>query len=188
MEQRDFDITEDGSWDDIIAFCDRLGDAIERHVDETVHQRFERWRPRQEDTKKDLREKTAQEESLQTTGIEEKSDGMKKEIQHAGHEMRRSGEEVAKRKPRESLKRAEAAGSSAARGVIPSIIRSFRVLEEMLYVNLMGRTSPNYFECGAFTVAIERSVMDRERYRARFVTDDGTLLDAVSTRLEHETE
>jgi hypothetical protein len=51
-------------------------------------------------------------------------------------------------------------------------------------VNVIGRTSPNYFEAHEFTVAIERKMLDRELYRARFVSDDSTLLESVAVELE----
>lgn len=184
MERQEFELVEKGSWDDIVTFCEQLASVLEERIDEEPYQRFDDWRPKREDTTHDLREKTAEEVSVAKTDIEEDSSGVKEEIQEAGQEMRKSGQEMMKKKPRKSMKEAEEAGNSAARGIIPPIIQAFRVLEESLYSNLMGRTSPHYFECGAFTIAIEHQVLDRDTYIARFIPEDSELLDTVETRLE----
>lgn len=182
MDQQEFALAEDGSWEDIVAFCERIADVLAETVDTETQQRFDAWRPKSDDTKHDLREKTAAEESLSETRIEEKSDGVKQEMQSAGQEMRKSGKEMVDRRPRKSLEEAEEAGNSAVRGLFPPLIQLLRRIEKTLYANLVGRTNPKYFESDAFTVVIERRRLDHG-YRARFVPDDTDLLESVESQL-----
>lgn len=186
MEQRGFEIVEEGSWEDAAAFCSQVADAVQEDIDTEEYQRFDRWRPRVEDSKHDLREKTAEEESIQATKVEEDSEGMKTEMRHAGQEMKKSGKDMVHRKPKESLKDVGEAGNSTARGFLPPVLRLFRILEKVLYVNVMGKTSPDYFEGDTFTVAIEQQFFDRGNYRVRVVFEDEELLDSVNTRLDEE--
>lgn len=185
MKQQDFALVEDGSWDDIVRFCEQLAAEIEAPVDAETYQRFDTWRPKADDTTHDLREKTANEESLSETRIEAESNGVKEEMQSAGQGMRKSGKEMADRKPRKSLEEVEEAGSSAARGLFPPLIQLLRKVEKLLYVNLVGRTNPKYFESDAFTVVIERRRLDNG-YRVRFVPEETALLDTVTSRLKEQ--
>lgn len=186
MKQHDFELVEEGSWSDIVSFCAQLSDVLKEKVSAEKHERFDSWRPKPAESKQQLRKKTAEEESIKTTHIEEKSEGSVKEMRNAGGEMRKSGKDMVTGHPRESLKDVGGASNSAARSVFPPILRFFRRIEQILYVNVIGKTSPNYFECSEFTVALERELLDRDKYRIRAVFEDEQVLQNVASTLEDD--
>lgn len=184
MEQRDFEIMEEGSWGDIVTFCSRLADSLKDTVSRQDYERFEDWRPKPDESKHRLREKSAEEAAIHQTGIEKKSQGARKEMANAGKGVRKSGKDMVNGHAQESLRDVEEAGTSAVRSLFPPIIRLFRALEEVLYVNVMERTSPSYFECSEFTVALEREILDRATYRARIVFEEKEEMEHVLRELD----
>lgn len=184
MEQQEFEIREEGAWSEVIAFCDELSQVLPEYVSQDVCDRFEEWRPKPEETKKQLHQKTAEEAAIQKTKLEKESKGPVKEMSNASKGVRKSGKDMVKRNPRESVRDVEDAGSSAAKGLFPPFIRLFRVIEEILYVNVMGKTNPNYFEGKGVTVSIERELLHRDRYKVRAMFDEKAKSAEVMKKLE----
>lgn len=186
METRGFQIVEEGQWEDVIAFCRTLSEVLKDHVSDRTYTRFEGWRPKTEESKRQLREKTAEEAAIHKTKIEEDSAGTVQELSSAGGEMKQSGKDMVRGDPRRSLQDAEKAGNSAVRGFFPPLIRLFRIIEESIYANIMGKTSPDYFECDDFTLALERAFLHRDTYRVRLICNDSDLMETVAGALEEE--
>lgn len=185
MERREFQIVESGTWDDVASFCETLSEVFDGRVTDRVRDRFEDWRPKPEESKRELREKTAEEASVTETAIEKESDGPVTEMAEAGHEVKETGKDMMQGDPQQGMKDAEHAGSAAAKGIIPPFIQLFRIMEELLYTHVVGRTNPNYFESGTFTVCIERDFLDRTTYQVRVIFDDTDLMDTVWDDLQH---
>jgi len=156
MEQRDFQLIEDGTWTDITEFCADLDAALEGRVDDDIRSRFAAWRPKQEEPKRQVRERSAKESSLEKQQIEAESAGAVAEMSNATQEAREGGKDLVYGRPKDTVKEVEEAGNSAVRGILPPLIRFFRMIEEAVYANIIGKTSPNYFESDIFTVAAER--------------------------------
>lgn len=183
MEVHGFQIVEEGPWGRVVTFCSRLSTVMKEHVSADVHHRFEEWRPKPLEHKGDFRGRNAEESAINPTQIEENSEGAVQEIKNVGGEMRKSGKDIMHGNARDSLKNAEDAGTSVVRGMFPPIIRFFRVVEEVLYTNVMGRTNPNYFECGTFTAVIEREILDRDTYKIRVIFDEHDLMEEVAEEI-----
>lgn len=184
MEQQEFELVETGSWSEIVQFLEQLADAIHGHVDSEKYQRFDEWRPKPEEKKQDLRERTAEEAAVNETQLEQDSAGTVAEMSHAGHEVKQGGKDIAQGKPKDSIKDVEEAGNAAAKGIFPPLIRFFRSVERFLYTQVMGKTSPNYFESGEFTVALERGFKDRDMYAVRVRFEDSGLQEQIAETLE----
>lgn len=186
MEQNDFELVETGDWEEIIRFCHRVSTSIQGEVADDIHDRFEEWRPRPDESERTLREKTAEDASIHETQIEKTSNGTAQELSSAGKEVKQGGKDMVNGNPRESVKEVEQAGNSAAKGFIPPVLRLFRTIEKLLYTNIMGKTSPNYFESDEFTVALERRLTDRSTYKVRIICEDTSLLDTLEEALQSD--
>lgn len=185
MKRNGFELVETGNWAEITAFCRVLSGALEDRVSDATYERFEVWRPRSEESEQVLREKTAEDESIQETRIEQESDGTAQELSAAGAEMKQGGKDMVQGEPRETVKDVQDAGTSAAKGFLPPLIRLFRVIEKALYTNIMGKTSPDYFESDEFTVALEHKLLRQDTYTVRVICEDDDLLDLVEKQVQH---
>ncbi len=184
MERNGFELVETGDWDEIAVFCRTLSDVLKGRVSDPTIDRFETWRPRAEETAGELREKTAEDESLQETRIEQESEGAAQELSAAGAEVKQGGKDMVQGQPKETVKDVGDAGNSVARGFLPPFIRLFRAIEKVLYTNIIGKTSPDYFESDEFTVALEHGLLKRDTYTIRVMCDETDILDRLEETLQ----
>ncbi|MCJ7478760.1 MAG: DUF5828 family protein [Candidatus Nanohaloarchaeota archaeon QJJ-7] len=178
MERRDFALVEEGEWEEIVEFCENLSRALESTLPDE-NSRFREWMPKDGEGKKEVKGRTVKDESMRETGIEEESEGMKKELSRAEGEMKDSGSELVSGRPKESARKVEEAGESTARGLIPMLIKLVRGLERGIYRHLVGPVNPDYFESEEFSVTIERQIVSRDRYRCRANFQDRDLISEV---------
>ncbi|MFB6265703.1 MAG: DUF5828 family protein [Candidatus Nanohaloarchaea archaeon] len=182
MEREDFALVEEGSWDEIVDFCRDLSRALDSTLPDEGSG-FQEWRPKEEDSREDMNDRTAEDESLRETHLEEESEGTEKELSTAVEEARDSGSELARGNPGKSARKAGEAGGSTVQGLIPVLLRLVRGLERTIYRHVISPTNPNYFESESFSVSIERRLL-KGIYRCKINFEDRETLSEVEERME----
>ncbi|MFB6203626.1 MAG: DUF5828 family protein [Candidatus Nanohaloarchaea archaeon] len=169
-EETNSGVSMRGSWKDIADFARKVQRSFEESgVDDDKIQKYEEWRPREEGSEADVREKTVEEAKLDPNEVEEESDGVRKDIEDAGRKAREAGEKVKRmEKPSDEVR-------EASRGLIrplaASALKSFRKVEEKIYSLVMLRFNPYYFDSEDFSARIEER---GQGYRMDVdVADDG---------------
>ncbi|MDY6770083.1 MAG: DUF5828 family protein [Candidatus Nanohaloarchaea archaeon] len=183
MEESGFELVETGDWEDIIAFFDRISRAMDDCAVDG-RDRFEEWRPKAGEDRAAVRGRTVDGESIGTTRFEEESDGTRTELSRAGGEMRDSGAELVHGRPRESMKKAEDAGRSTGRGLVPMLARLVRGVERGIYRHIVEPTNPDYFEAGDLSASIEKRGVWNRQYRGRVIFSRESVMDSVLEEID----
>ncbi|MDY6768669.1 MAG: DUF5828 family protein [Candidatus Nanohaloarchaea archaeon] len=178
MEESRFELVEEGEWEDVVAFSREVSTALAT-VSDQDHAAFEAWRPKEGEGPEAVGKRTVDGESIGTTRMEEESDGARTELSRAGRDARDSGSELVKGRPRESVRKAESAGNSTAKGVIPMLAKLVRGVERGIYTTIVEPTNPDYFESDTLSASIERIGLRRRRYRCRIIFEERETCSAV---------
>ncbi|MDY6776907.1 MAG: DUF5828 family protein [Candidatus Nanohaloarchaea archaeon] len=185
MRREDFRLIEEGSWEEVADFCSDLSEALsDTDVPEDSRERFDEWRPGDEEEREDVRERTAREESLGETETEKRSEGTARELSRASSEVKRAGENAVQGRPGKSVGDMGEAGKSTVRGLVPMLAKLVRGMERGIYRHLVGRTNPDYFEGEGFSVSIDRNLMNGEEYTVSADFRDEEVLSEVEGEME----
>lgn len=110
---------------------------------------FNDWRPRTEDEKDDLKQKTVDKASIDTKKPEEKAKGFKKDISEASQKAKNSV------KKEETGKEVLKASETFANPFLSQIVGLIRKTEKTLYSKLMLKFNPYFFDSGDLSADIE---------------------------------
>ncbi|MFO7791880.1 MAG: DUF5828 family protein [Candidatus Saliniplasma sp.] len=143
-----------GNWEDICSFTKELEDIIEIHInDEDSIKEFNGWRPKEEETEKEVEEKTAQNASISPKKVEKDFNGTKKEFSEAGENIKKSVNDLSNGKnPSVGLKDAS---KNISKVIGAKSLESVRKIERMIYEKIMLKFNPYYFDTEHFSVNLE---------------------------------
>ena len=144
----------EGSWEDICEFSKDLENVITHciHKSDSI-KHYHHWRPRLEESEKDITEKTAEEAAMKKKKVETEFDGTKDEIEEVEEKFKESIKDVKNgHNPSKDLKDAT---KHIEKLVETKSIRSVRKMEEIIYKKLMLKFNPYYFDTEDFSVNIE---------------------------------
>jgi len=146
-------VKKEGDWDEITEFAEDVKEAMEEvDVQDESIENFEEWRPRKEDEKEDVKEKTVKAATHPEKKIEEKSDGVKKDMEKASKNIAKAGEKVKKNEnPNDELKDAS---KEVARPFFSKAAKTLRKFEEKIYSRLMLPLNDYYFDTGDVAVDV----------------------------------
>ncbi len=143
-----------GSWHEITELCIELENLFEEYVeDEEEIDRYDDWRPREEEDEKDVQEKTAEEAAIDHKQIEDDFEGTKEELGDAEKKLIESLHDVLNGKsPVEDLQEAV---KDIEILIGAKSVDSIRKIEEAIYKRLMLKFNPYYFDTEDFSVNLD---------------------------------
>ncbi|MFP3871551.1 MAG: DUF5828 family protein [Candidatus Aenigmatarchaeota archaeon] len=167
-----------GGWKEVCHFARSVEDAMEKgRPDEESLQDYEDWRPREEEDIEELSEKTAKKACIKKKKVEKEYNGAKEELDRAGRRIKNSVSKNSAenfKKASKSLERVFEAGS----------IKTIRILEKMIYSQIMLRFNPCYFDTDFFSVNLEESGEGKKKdYRFSVNISDDRLRERVKEEL-----
>lgn len=150
----------EGNWEDVCHFCSDLEDVMKEYIESREEiDEFDDWRPHEEDSDKDMRDKTVEEAAVKEKNMEKDFEGAKREIDKAEENMFKSVEDIRNGvNPSKDLKEALLEIEKVL-GV--ESIRSVRRVEKTIYKKLMLKVNPYYFDTEDFSVNLEIEKNDK---------------------------
>ncbi len=153
-----------GDWEEVCSFAKGLENAIEKaEASEKTVDRYRNWRPRKDDSQKDLEKKTVEEARLKVSDLEE--NGIPKKVDEIGDKENSSDLKVATSKIVKELYLGSA--------------RCFSKVEEMIYGKMMLIFNPYFFDDAEFSANL--IVKDKDRCHLKFNFNNGNMREKVKT-------
>lgn len=156
-------IKAEGSWEQICDFSEDIGERFVIISDsDTSRQKFDEWRPKREEDKKDVHKRTAEKASMDTLGVEKDYEGTKKEFKLAVESM----------KDNESSTSIKKFINHLGRIVSTGILRVLRWFETEIYDKLMLKFNPYYLDTEEFSVNLQHKKDDRYIMKVNVLDED----------------
>jgi len=111
---------------------------------------FDDWRPHENDSNRDMKEKTAEEAAVGEQKIEEDFEGAKEELGKAEEKMKESVKDI--KNGNDPSKDLKAALVELEKVLGVESLRSIRKIEKTIYKKLMLKMNPYYFDTEDFSV------------------------------------
>ncbi|MFB6175146.1 MAG: DUF5828 family protein [Candidatus Nanohalobium sp.] len=145
VEETKSGVRKKGDWDEISEFAEKAEKVMEdSEVEDESVERFGRWRPREGEDKKDVKEKTVEEAQLPENNLEKESKGVKEDIGEASEKAVEAGKKLKEgQNPGKDVKEAS---QGFVRPFYSKFAEKFRGFESFVYRNFMLRFNPYYFD------------------------------------------
>lgn len=153
IEETNSGIKKKGNWKEIAEFGEDVEDAVEGSADEKSVEKFQEWRPRVEESERDVKRKTVKEAKLDENELEQNSKGMTEDLKEASGKAVEAGKKTAKRKNPE--KEVKDASRDAARPFYSKLAKLFRRFESFIYSNVVLALNPYYLDTQDFSADIK---------------------------------
>lgn len=172
-----------GDWDDICDYSRKLEKVIENFAEyEKTVKDFNRWRPREEETKRDIAEKTAEKASMEELQLERDYNGTEKELGDARKNIKKSIDDLSNgNNPGKGLKKAS---KNLGKVIGAKSVKSMRAMEKSIYERIMLKFNPYYFDTEEFSVNLEEK--NNENYVLTLNIPDEMLREKIVTSLKDE--
>lgn len=147
-------VREEGSWSDISKFAKQALQALkDSDLDDKYVEEYETWMPKEEGDEREIKEKTAEDAVLNHREVEDKSEGVKKDLDDASKKIAEAGKKAAKKeRPDEEVKDASV---EIADLVYAKSLKFARRMEKLLYSKIMMRFNPYYLDTEEFSVDLK---------------------------------
>lgn len=153
IEETNSGVKKRGNWKEISRFGKKVEEAIEEKAEPESLERFSGWRPKVEESEKDVKRKTVDEATLSEKKLEEESDGVTEDLKNASDKVAEAGKKAAsKEHPGDELKEAS---SEAAKPFYSGIAGFFRRIESWIYSLFALRFNPYYLDTEDFSVDVK---------------------------------
>lgn len=154
LEETNSGVKKKGDIEDIAKFARDVEKAMEEEdIEKDSVENFEKWRPRENDDKKDIEEKTVETATLHETEAEEKTDGVKKDLSKAGDAAKKAGKKLGNGKnPEEEIKKVP---RRALRPLYSGSAKLARGFEKKIYSNVMVKFNPYFFDSKEFSANLK---------------------------------
>ncbi|MFB6292054.1 MAG: DUF5828 family protein [Candidatus Nanohaloarchaea archaeon] len=154
VEETHSGLKKEGDWEEVAEFAREVEEAMEEAAEDGSVEKFEEWRPREEEDESDVKEKTVKSAMLKENGLEKESDGVTKDLRDASEKVAEAGKRAAKMEgPEEELKDAS---KDAAKPFYTRFARAFRRLESFVYSKISLRFNPYYLDTEDFSVDMKK--------------------------------
>lgn len=142
---------------------------------------FEDWRPKKEDSEKDIEEKTVEEASMSEKEVEKKSDGVKEDLSEAREATKEAGNKVKNGdNPGKEIKETS---RRLLRPVLSESVKIARNMERKIYSNLMVKFNPYFFDSQDFSADIKS---DKDGYTMEVNVPDEKYRKGLKSGLNRE--
>ena len=171
----------EGDWERVCDFSKKLEDVMNDYIESKRElDDFDEWRPHENDSDEDMKEKTAEEAVVGEQKIEEGFEGAKEELGKAEEKMIDSIEDIKNGiDPSKDLK---AALVELEKILGVESLRSIRKIEKTIYKKLMLKMNPYYFDTEDFSVNLDFEKDDLYCLKINMSEDD--LREHVQDRFE----
>jgi len=144
IEETNAGVKKKGNWKEISEFGEEVEDAIDGSADNESLERFGNWRPKVEESEKDVKQKTVDEAVLGERHLEEQSEGVAKDLKNASGKMAEAGKKAVKKETPET--EIVEASEDIAKPFYSNIARFIRTIESKVYSWFALRFNPYYFD------------------------------------------
>lgn len=152
VEETNSGVKKKGNWEEIAEFGEEVEDVVEGSADSSSVEKFNEWRPRIEESERDVKRKTVDEAVISENSMEKESNGVK-DFRKASGKAAEAGKKAAKREnPEAELKDAS---KDAAKPFYSGIAKIFRKLENLVYSNIVLTLNPYYLDTQDFSADIK---------------------------------
>lgn len=155
IEETNAGVKKKGNWKEISEFGEEVEDAIDGSADDESLERFGSWRPKVEESEKDVKKKTVDEAVLGERHLEEQSDGVKEELKNASGKMAEAGKKAVKKETPET--EIVEASESIAKSFYSNIAKFVRKVESKVYSWFALRFNPYYFDTEDLSVDMKHN-------------------------------
>ncbi len=159
-----------GNWKEISGFASEVQEALEdSDIREDSVKKYDEWRPRKEDSVRQIRRKTVDSASLSTMEVEKNSEGIAGDVEKATGEMRKAGGKVKKGEPPED--ELKDASREIVRPFFSYVLKALRNVEKKLYTTMVWFNS-FYFDAEDVAVDIKKEGEDDYEMDVKVPEDD----------------
>lgn len=179
LEETNSGVKKKGDIEDVAEFAREVEKGLEDEVSDESIDEFDKWRPREEDGKKDIERKTVKAASLDEKKVEDKSNGVK-DFSEAGKKTVEAGKNALKpKKAGEDLKEAS---RKLARPIQSGSRKTARELEESVYSHVMTKFNPFFFDAKEFSADLRTD--KNGRYSMEVNVPDSSHRNVLKSRLK----
>lgn len=150
VEETNSGIKKKGNWKEISEFGKEVEEAISDSVQDESVERFDSWRPKVEESERDVKKKTVDEAVIPENKLEKETEGVAKDLKQASGKMAKASKKAAKQQNPE--KEIFEASEEAARPFYSKIAKFFREIESRVYSWFALRFNPYYLDTEDFAV------------------------------------
>lgn len=152
VQETNSGVKKKGSWKEIAEFGEEVEEAVEGSASKESVEEFEEWRPRVEESERDVKQKTVDKAVLEKNGMEKESNGVAEDLKEASEKAAKAGKKtVNKENPEEELKDAS---KDAAKPFYSKLAKAFRRLENFVYSKIVLKLNPYYLDTEDFSADI----------------------------------
>jgi hypothetical protein len=152
VEETNSGVKKRGNWKEIAEFGEEVENVIEDSAVESPVEKFNEWRPRVEESERDVKRKTVDEAVLPEKEMEKDSNGVK-DLKEASGKAAEAGKKAAKAEnPEQEIKDAS---KDAAKPFYSGIAKIFRKLEDLIYSKIVLKLNPYYLDTEDFSADIK---------------------------------
>ena len=138
-------LKKEGDIEEVSEFAEEVEEVIEEEdINEDTVEKFHEWKPEKDDDRKDIEKKTVETASIPEKPAEEKSEGVKKDIERAGKAAKDAGKKAARKEnPGPELAKAS---RRFIRPVYSGAVKATRGFEKKVYSGMMVKFNPYFFD------------------------------------------
>ncbi len=150
VEETNAGIKKKGNWKEISEFGEEVEEAISDSARQKSIDRFQDWRPKVEESERDVKKKTVDEAVIPENKLEKETEGVARDLRNASGKMAEASKKAAKKQNPE--KEIVEASEEAARPFYSKVAKFFREIESKVYSWFALRFNPYYLDTEDFAV------------------------------------
>lgn len=143
-------IKKKGNWKEISEFGEEVEDAISESARKESVEKFDNWRPKLEESERDVKKKTVDEAVISENKLEKETEGVTKDLKQASGKVAEASKKAANKQSPE--KEIVEASEEVARPFYSKIAKFFREVESKVYSWFALRFNPYYLDTEDFSV------------------------------------
>lgn len=149
IEETNSGIKKKGNWKEISEFGEDVEKAMDKAAGEESVKKFDEWRPKVEESERDVKKKTVDKAVINENKLEKESDGVTRDLRQASGKMTEAGKKAAKRESPE--KEIVDASEEVAKPFYSKLAKLFRTAENFIYSQIVLRFNPYYLDTEDFS-------------------------------------
>jgi hypothetical protein len=152
VEETNSGVKKRGNWAEITEFGEKVEDVIQDSAGKSSIGKFSDWRPRIEESERDVKQKTVDKAVLTEKEIEKDSNGVE-DLKEASGKAAKAGKKAVKAEnPEHEIRDAS---KNAAKPFYSGIAKIFRRLENLIYSKIVLKLNPYYLDTEDFSADIK---------------------------------
>lgn len=150
IEETNSGVKKKGDWKEISEFAEEVEEAVNDNAESESVEDFDDWRPKVEETERDVKKKTIDKAVIQEKELEKESEGVKEDLKNASGKVAEAGMKAAKKESPE--KEIREASEDVAKPFYSGLLKFLRALESRVYSWFALRFNPYYLDTEDFSV------------------------------------